>query len=60
MKQITLSFPWLTIRIDVAPNARERAPIAIKTLSPGELKAFRTRLGPRLLKDVGGDDSARD
>ncbi len=59
--QITLSLLWLTIRIDVIPNRRERAPITIETLSPDELKAsHQGSLGPHLLKDIGGDDSSRD
>ena len=59
--QITLSLLWLTIRIDVVPNGRDRDPITVETLSPDELKAsYQTKLDPRLLKDIGVDDSSRD
>jgi hypothetical protein len=61
MKQITLSLVWLTVRIDLIPVLRERGHKPLKSLPPSELpSSLRERLDPRLLKDIGYDDSGRD
>lgn len=61
MKQITLSFVWLTVRIDLIPTVRERGQSSRKTFPPSELQTFlRARLSPHLLKDIGEDVSGRD
>ncbi len=61
MKQITLSLVWLTVRIDLIPNVRERGPVPRKTHPPSELRAsLRARLSPHLLRDIGEDVSGRD
>jgi hypothetical protein len=61
MKQITLSLIWLTVRIDLVPIVREHGQGSLKSLPPSELpSSLRDRLGPRLLKDIGYDNSRRD
>jgi hypothetical protein len=63
MFQITLPLVWLTVRIDVIPSARRhvstpypRQPLS-RTASRDLTGALRSRLDPRLLRDIGLDDS---
>jgi hypothetical protein len=63
MFQITLPLVWLTVRIDVVPSARRRVsnPHALRPLSRSASRdltdALRSRLDPRLLRDIGLDES---
>ncbi|MBM6596426.1 hypothetical protein [Microvirga pudoricolor] len=65
MIQITLPLVWFTIRVDVVQTARRRFPKTTlhppsEDLPEERLGELRSKFGPRLLRDMGLDESGRD